>query len=74
MSRYYWDKDNLWWQIIAVMFSLTVCFAIVWACFHPAKPKTVLESARDSYEWSCRNEDGVVNVGSNNPKEWTCRQ
>ena len=72
MSKYYWDKDNLWWQAIAVMFSLTFCFLFIWWALHPHKPPTGIEAARNSYEWSCRNEDGIVNVGSNNHKEWTC--
>lgn len=57
MSRYYWDRDNLWWQAIAVAFALTICFVIIWACFHPYKAPTGIEAARNSFEWSCRNEE-----------------
>lgn len=74
MSRYYFNRDDLWWQVIAVMFSATICFSIIWAILNPAKPKSQLEYARSDFSFSCRSEDGVVNVGSNNPKEWTCRK
>ncbi|HWZ65604.1 MAG TPA: hypothetical protein VNX65_02280 [Patescibacteria group bacterium] len=62
-----WEPGN--WILLAVLI-FVACLSIFWIGWVATHPITPLQNAKDTYSRSC--DDAAVNVGSDNPRDWTC--
>lgn len=70
------DDEYLWAKVSFLVVVITLAFVIIWCVTHPM---SALDASRQEYSNDCRNNGlalskGVPNVGSSNPKDWTCQK
>ena len=71
------DRGFNWLKFIAVYLSIVGGIMLLlgeWYFFNPPNQQTPLQKAKDSFVSNCGSQYGTPNVGSDNPKNWTCQK